>query len=97
MLLLAQTTLEKLQVVPYRFWVNCGLVILTSAVALLLVRHAARMNRMVLALIVFLLISTIGFQWIWERNEPQVLTPMINKIAPFLPSKPTYSDWTGGS
>lgn len=95
MLLLALTTLEKLQEVPERFWINCGLVVLSGAVALILVRHAARMNRMMLALIVFLLISTIGFQWIWERNEPHMLTPLINKIAPFLPSKPNYTNWTG--
>lgn len=84
------TTWEKLQAVPTRFWVNALLLIAGGVAAILLVRHAARMNRFVLALIIFLLFSTVGFQWVYERNEPRALTPLINKIAPFFPAKTTY-------
>ena len=87
---LAVTTLEKLKTVPARFWVNVVLALAVGVVAVLLVRYAARMNKLILSLIIFLLLSVVGFQWIYERNEPRFMTPGIEKIAPFFPSKPHY-------
>lgn len=82
------TTLEKLQAVPTRFWMNTVFIILSGVLAFVLVRHAAKINRYVLALMIVLLTTTIGFQWIYERNEPQVFTPFIDFIAPLFPQKP---------
>tara|TARA_B110000305_G_C19453073_1_gene649212 strand:+ start:771 stop:998 length:228 start_codon:yes stop_codon:yes gene_type:complete len=73
--LFATTTLEKLQAVPQRFWVNAAIFIIGGWVAIMLIRHAARMNRMVLTMIILVSFTTVGFQWIWERNEPRFLTP----------------------
>jgi hypothetical protein len=50
------------------------------------VSHAARMSKLSLSLIIFLLITMAGFQWIFERNEPRFLTPTITAVAPHLPS-----------
>lgn len=90
MLLFAITTLEKLQAVPSRFWINAVIFIGGGWGAIMLIRHAARMNRMVLTMIILICVTTVGFQWIWERNEPQFLTPYINLIAPLFPSKSTF-------
>jgi hypothetical protein len=90
MLVLAATTWEKLQNVPVRFWVNLLLALATGVVAVLLARYAAKMNRLLLTLIVFLLITVVGFQWIYERNEPKFMTSTIDKIAPYFPSKVRY-------
>ena len=90
MLSIAMTTLEKLQMVPARFWVNALMVIVIGVIAILLVRHAAEMNRIVLTLIIALIVTTVGFQWIYERNEPAVLTPFVSKIAKYFPSKLNY-------
>lgn len=87
MLFLATTTLEKLQAVPPRFWINAAIFIVGGWVAIMLIRHAAQMNRLVLAMIIFIMLTTVAFQWIYERNEPRFLTPYINIIAPFFPSK----------
>lgn len=38
-------------------------------------------------MIILVSTTTVGFQWIWERNEPRFLTPYVNLIAPFFPSK----------
>lgn len=75
MFLFATTTLEKLQAVPQRFWVNAAIFIIGGWVAIMLIRHAARMNRMMLTMIILVSFTTVGFQWIWERNEPRFLTP----------------------
>lgn len=90
MLLLATTTLEKLQAVPTRFWINTVIFIVLGWLSIMLLRHAARMNRMVLIMIIVVVTTTVGFQWIWERNEPQFLTPYVNLIAPFFPSKGSF-------
>ena len=91
MLLLATTTLEKLQAVPTRFWINAAIFIIGGWIAIMLVRHAARMNKMVLTMIIVVVMTTVGFQWIWERNEPRFLTPYVNLIAPFFPSKGSFN------
>lgn len=93
MLWLAVTTLEKLKEIPTRFWINAGLALLTLAVLILLVRFAARMNRFVLAVIVFLVVTVVGFQWVYERNEPKFMSSTIDKIAPFFPKKIQYREY----
>ncbi len=90
MLLFAATALEKLQDVPKAFWVNVLMAVGAFIVAVILIRHAARMNKFVLGMIVFLFVAVVCFQWVFERNEPKFLTPYVEKIAPFLPSKIDY-------
>jgi len=90
LLILATTTLEKLQAVPTRFWINTLIFIAGGWLTVVLFRHAAKMNRMVLVMIIVIAVSTVGFQWIYERNEPRFLTPYVNLIAPFFPSKSTF-------
>ncbi len=58
--------------------------------SIMLLRHAARMNKLVLTMIVLVCVTTVGFQWIWERNEPCFLTPYINIVAPLFQSKNTF-------
>lgn len=90
MLAIAMTTLEKLQMVPTRFWLNALMLIAFGVIAIILVRHAAEMNRAILSMIVLLMITTVGFHWVYERNEPAAFSPIINKIAPLFPSKISY-------
>lgn len=90
MLWLAVTTLEKLQNVPPRFWVNVLLAAAAVVVGYILLRHAAQMNKLLLSLIVFLLVTVVCFQWVFERNEPRFLTPYIDIIAPWFPSRGVY-------
>jgi hypothetical protein len=47
------------------------------------------MNKLVLALIVFVVGGVLGFTWIYERNEPAFMTPIIDPIANsgFFPTK----------
>lgn len=93
MLWLAVTTLEKLQAVPTRFWVNLAIGLAGFVSLVLLLRFAAKINKFVLALLIFLMLTVVGFQWIYERNEPSFLTPTIDKVAPFFPSKPEYREY----
>ncbi len=89
MQLLAATALEKLKDVPPMFWVKALAVIVAFIVIVILIQKAARMNKLVLGLILFVGFSILSFVWIYERNEPAFMTPIIEPIANsgFLPTK----------
>jgi hypothetical protein len=91
MLLLAVTALEKLHAVPIKFWINLGMAVLILAAAIIIIRKAAQMNKILLSVIIFVVITCVGFNWIYSRNEPAFLTPLVEKIAPFLPTAGSYT------
>ncbi|HEY8932891.1 MAG TPA: hypothetical protein VIM44_06240 [Rariglobus sp.] len=86
MLLLAATALEKMQSVPMKVWGNVALFLLIFVVAIFIIRKAAEMNKVLLAVIVFVVGSIVCLNWIYARNEPKFLTPIIDPIAKFFPS-----------
>jgi hypothetical protein len=86
-LLLAATTLEKIQAVPTKFWLNTAIIILILMVAIIVIRKAAEMNKVVLSAIIFVVFSSVGFQWIYLRNEPKFMTPFIEPLSNFFPTK----------
>lgn len=91
--LLALTTLEKLQRVPVEFWLKIAMIIAIFVFAILLIRGLSQMNKVVLTVCIFIVVTVLGFHWIYERNEPSFLTPVIDRIAPFFPSKSTTAHW----
>ena len=78
MLSIAMTTLEKLQLVPTRFWANALMLIAFGFIAIFLVRHAAEMNRALLSLIIVLMSTTVGFHWVYGRTAPAAFSPSSN-------------------
>ena len=92
MLFLAATTgLDKIKAAPPAFWWKLGAAVLCIVVVVFVVQKIAQVNKMVLAIIAFVIFTVVGVNWIYERNEPAFMTPIVDKIAPFLPSKGAYS------
>ena len=91
MLLFAVTTIEKLKEVPKSFWINAAIAILGLGVAVMLFRKIKEMNKIVLGLILAFIFVLIGFNWVYNRSEPKFLTPFVDMVAPFLPSKGSYN------
>src|SRR5882757_6687725 len=88
--LFAVTALEKAQKISPQFWLKIAAFIVALVVAIFLIRGALRMNKMILAIVTFIVVGLIGFNWIYERNEPAFLTPVVNVVAPFFPGKGAY-------
>ena len=86
----AATTLDKLKQIPPQFWWKVGLVVLGLIVIVTVLQKLAGANKVVMAVIAFVVVMIVGVNWIYERNEPAFLTPLVDKIAPFLPSKGSY-------
>ena len=82
--------MDKLKTIPPQFWWKLGLVMVALVVVVLVLQKVAGMNKMVLGIIAFVVVTIIGFNWIYERNEPAFLTPIVDKIAGFFPAKNSY-------
>jgi hypothetical protein len=93
MQVLALTTLEKLRHVPVEFWLKLAVIVVVFVLAVLLIRGISHMNKALLSACIFFIVVVLGFHWIYDRNEPKFLTPVIDKIAPFFPSKSTTTHW----
>ena len=87
-MLLAVNVMEKLQHLPRKDLANLGLIVLVLIVAILIIKQAAKMNRFVLFMIILVTMMVVGLTWVYQRNEPKFLTPLIDGIAPFLPRRP---------
>jgi drug/metabolite transporter (DMT)-like permease len=90
MLLLAVSAAEKFQQVPPSTWLKIGAAVLAVVLAVILVRRISKMNKVVMGVVVFVVCTILFFNWIYYRNEPAFMTPVINKIAPFFPSAGSY-------
>ena len=94
MLLLAVTTapstastLDKLRAIPGEFWLRLGIAVVALILLVLFLRKVAKMNPVVLTAVTFIVVTIVGFNWIYERNEPAWATPAVGFMAGFFPSK----------
>lgn len=86
----ATTTADRLRQIPTEFWLKAGGAVLGLILLIVVLRKLAKVNKVVLGAIVFIVLTVVGFNWIYERNEPAWATPVVSWLAEFLPSKSTY-------
>jgi hypothetical protein len=87
---LVSKALERVREIPNAFWVNLGVAVLLLILLVVILRKLAAVNKIVLAMAGIVAITGIGFSRIYERDEPKFMTPLVEKIAPLVPSKTTY-------
>ncbi len=88
MLVFAAGAWEKLRNVPPKNLAYFGLAILILIVALVLFKQVAKMNRIIFVIISGTVLVVVTLTWVYQRNEPKFLSPVIDMIAPFFPSTP---------
>lgn len=93
MLILAATTTtaDKLKEIPVDFWWKTLLAIVALVALVIFLRKVAHMNKVVLAVVVMIVFTVVGFNWIYERSEPAWATPVVNWLSGFFPSKGSYA------
>ena len=84
------TPLEKLQNVSGQFWLKVILAILILSVIIFLFRKVMGMNKIILTIVLTVIFGVVGFSWIYNRNEPAFLTPVVDILAQWFPSKGAY-------
>lgn len=88
---LAVTAVEKLQSLPPAVWLKIGIAIAAFVLVILLFRRVMKMNKIVAGVVVFVVCTVVFFSWVYNRNEPRFLTPIVEKIAPFFPTAGAYN------
>jgi apolipoprotein N-acyltransferase len=86
-LVAAASTVSKMQSVPTGVWLRIGAAVLALILLVVILRKVAKMNKIVLGIVMFLVLTIVGFNWIYERNEPAWATPVIDPISKFFPTK----------
>ena len=97
MLLLAVTAMEKLKTLPPAVWVKIGIAVAAFIISILVLRRVMKMNKIIAAIIVFVVATVVFFSWVYNRNEPKFLTPLVERIAPFFPSAGSYASKQGST
>jgi hypothetical protein len=88
MLVLAVSALEKLRQVPLKNLAILGLVIVVLIGVIFLIKQVAGMNRLIFIIVGGTILVVLLMAWVYQRNEPKFLSPLVDKIAPFFPSAP---------
>jgi apolipoprotein N-acyltransferase len=87
MTILAAATVDRVKDIPGEFWMKLAIGVGALVLAVVLLRKLAKMNKVLLGVIVFLVLTFVGFNWIYERNEPTWATPVVQWLAEFFPSR----------
>ena len=91
MRLLAVTALEKLKNQPPEIWLKVGIAVLAVLVVVFVVRRILQMNKVIAGVLIFVVGAVVFFSWVYNRNEPKFLTPIVQSVAPFFPSAGAYT------
>jgi amino acid transporter len=91
MLLFAVTAVEKMKTLPPGVWVKIGIAIAALLVAVFVLRKVMRMNKVIAGVVVFVVFTVVFFSWVYNRNEPKFMTPLMDRLAPFFPSAGAYN------
>lgn len=87
----ATSAVDSMKQIPPASWLKLGIGIAAFIIAIVILRKLARMNKVVLGVIVFVVVTVVFFSWVYNRNEPKWMTPIVERIAPFFPSAGSYS------
>ena len=72
---------------PPEFWFKTGIFLVIVLVLVLGWRAYQKANKIYLAIMVAVVSAVIFFNWVYNRTEPAWLTPVVDKLANFFPTK----------
>lgn len=93
--LFAITALEKVKTLPPAIWLKIAIAVTAFCLTIFLFRRLMKMNKIIASIIVFVAGTIVFFSWVYNRNEPKFMTPIVEKIAPFFPSAGAYTSKQG--
>jgi hypothetical protein len=90
MLFLAANTLDKLKDVPPKYWWIFAGCIVGFFLVVFVLKRLLRVNKVFLFVGVFVVCMFTFISWVYNRNEPAFLTPFVDQLAQFLPTKGAF-------
>ncbi|HSY53367.1 MAG TPA: hypothetical protein VK785_02920 [Opitutaceae bacterium] len=90
MLFLAVSALDKLKQVPPSLWWKAVLGMVGFLVLIVVLKRLMQVNKVLLTIATLVISALVFFSWVYHRNEPAFLTPLVDRLAPFFPSAGAY-------
>ena len=81
------TAVDRLRQIPMEFWLKVGLGVVVIVATVIVLRKVVHMNKVILGVGVGLVATFVGFNWIYERNEPGWASTPVQWLAGFFPTK----------
>ena len=81
------TAWEQLKHVPKQTWINLLICIGAVVIVIRVWRALKRFNDYAPYFAALLAGTMIFFYWVYNRTEPKFLTPLVNQLEPFFPTK----------
>ena len=78
---------DRLRVIPSQVWLNLGICLVAVIVLVRLWRGLKQMNDFMPYFAAAFASFMILFFWVYNRTEPRFLTPVVEKLTYFLPTK----------
>jgi hypothetical protein len=87
-LLAAQSSVwDQVQRVPRQFWINAIICVLAVLLVARLWREMKRLNDYAPYIVAVIVTTTVFFYWVYNRTEPRILSPLVDRLMPFFPTK----------
>ena len=83
---------DTLKQLPPQTWLKIGIGVTALIVTVVVLRKVLKMNKVIMGVVAFVVGSVLFFSWVYNRNEPAFMTPIIEKVAPFFPSAGSYTN-----
>jgi hypothetical protein len=81
------TAIDRLRAIPGDFWLRLAVAVLALVAIVFFLQKVAKMNRVVLVVVTGIIATVVGFNWIYERNEPVWARPAVSFLAGYFPTK----------
>lgn len=78
---------DQLRAVPKQTWINLAICVVALVAVVKLWKVLRSINEFVPYIAAALASFLILFYWVYERTEPKFLTPVVEKLVHFFPSK----------
>ncbi|MBE2212376.1 MAG: hypothetical protein IAE82_00785 [Opitutaceae bacterium] len=75
------------EMLPQSDWLRFGVLLLALLAVLQIMRLVSRTNRTFLLVVVGMGTFFLFANWVRYRNEPTFLTPVVDVVAPYFPTK----------
>lgn len=86
------TVWDKIKAVPLETWASIAVAVLVIILLVRLWKNLREFNEFAPWIALFMIGGSVILYWTYERTEPKLLTPVINVLSQYLPSKIPYQD-----
>lgn len=86
------TTLDRLRYVPRDTWINAAIFVISAFVLVKTWKTLRRVNDYAPYIACVVFGCGVFFYWVYSRTEPAFLTPVVERLTPFFPTKSAQQD-----